>query len=54
LAFFPSRLCASGLQFVICSPLAIFALITVTVYGFYSIVQTWALRRAERWVARID
>ncbi|MEO8396477.1 MAG: hypothetical protein ABI700_26015 [Chloroflexota bacterium] len=44
----------SAIQFVIISPLAIIGLITVTVYGFYSIVQTWSLRRAERWIASIN
>jgi hypothetical protein len=41
-------------QFIFCSPLVILALIITTVYGFYSIVQTWSLRRAERWVAQAD
>ena len=42
----------SAYQFVIISPLAAFVLITAAVYGFYSIVQTWGLRRAERWIAQ--
>ena len=35
-----------------CSPLLIVVISAATVYGFYSIVQTWSLRRAERWLAR--
>lgn len=42
----------SAYQFVIVSPLAASVLITAAVYGFYSIVQTWGLRRAELWIAQ--
>ena len=44
----------SANQVVICSPLLLLALAIATVYGFYSIVQTWGLRSAERWIARVS
>jgi hypothetical protein len=41
-------------QQVFCTPLVFLIVAAVTVYGFYSIAQTWALRRAERFAARLD
>lgn len=41
-------------QGVIFSPLLLLAVIFLTVYGYYSLVQTYALRRAERFAARRD
>ena len=41
-------------QNVIVAPLVFLVLCAVTVYGFYAIVQTWALRRAERLVTLRD
>ena len=38
-------------QTLVCAPLIIAALF-VTIYGFYSVVQIWSLRRAESWIAR--
>jgi hypothetical protein len=43
---------AYGVTF--CAPVLLVALFWLTVYGFYSVVQTWSLRRAERWIARIE
>jgi hypothetical protein len=45
---------ASVNQLVICSPLIFLILIIAIVYGFYSIVQTWGLRSAERWINRVS
>jgi hypothetical protein len=45
---------AMTLQIVIFSPALLVALVTITIYGFYSIVQTWSLRRAEGWIARVE
>ncbi len=36
---------------VFCAPLIFLVVSSATVYGFYSVVQTWSLRRAERWIA---
>jgi hypothetical protein len=45
---------SSVFRFVICAPWLLVALIALSVYGFYSLVQTWSLRRAEAWLARRD
>jgi hypothetical protein len=42
----------SVLETSIIAPLMFIALVVVTVYGFYSIIQVWGLRRAERWIAQ--
>jgi hypothetical protein len=50
LAFFEMM----ALQVVIFTPTFLLMLIAAAIYGFYSVVQTWSLRRAERWVARSE
>jgi hypothetical protein len=45
---------AAALQVVICSPALLVVLVALTVYGFYAVVQSWSLRRAERWIARTE
>ncbi len=44
----------AALQTTILSPLAFLALISATVYGFYSILQSWSLRRARRWIGSLS
>jgi len=51
--FLPLGLIETSLGLAICTPVAFVALLIVVVRGFFSIIQTWSLRRAERWVARI-
>lgn len=41
-------------QVVICSPILFLAAVGVTIYGFYSVVYTWGMRRALRFAARLD
>jgi hypothetical protein len=41
-------------QVVFVAPALLVVVILLTVYGYYSVIQTWGLRRAERWIARID
>ncbi|MEP7290877.1 MAG: hypothetical protein ABI835_03790 [Chloroflexota bacterium] len=41
-------------QTVFWSPLLFLVIAAVTLYGFYSVIQTWAIRRAERFAARRD
>lgn len=42
------------MQGVICSPVLFMALVGATIYGFYSVVHTWGIRRALRFTARLD
>lgn len=37
---------------IFCSPSLFLVILIATFYGFYSAVQAWSLRYAERWVAR--
>jgi hypothetical protein len=39
-------------RLIICAPLLFVVVLLATVYGFYSAVQAWSLRYAERWTAR--
>ena len=41
-------------QRVLCSPIFFLLAIAVTIYGFYSVVHTWGMRRALRFAARLD
>ena len=52
--FLPLGLIETSLGLAICTPVVLVALLIVVVRGFFSIIQTWSLRRAERWVARIN
>lgn len=42
------------MQGVICSPVLFLALVGITVYGFYSVVHTWGIRRALRFTVWLD
>lgn len=41
-------------QVSLIAPIMLVLVLFLIVYGFYSLVQTWSLRRAERWIARIE
>jgi hypothetical protein len=41
-------------QGVICSPLLFLGVVGVTIYGFYSVVHSWGLRRALNFATRLD
>lgn len=43
-----------ALQVVICTPLLLACVTIAVVYGFYSVMQVWSLRSAERWLARTE
>lgn len=40
----------SAFHVAICSPLLFVVVVAAAAYGFYSIIQRWSLRRAERWL----
>lgn len=42
------------MQGVICSPVLFLVVVGVTIYGFYSVVYSWGMRRALRFTARLD